>query len=224
MDVLTISDPGATSWLERRLPKLHLLLGDSIARDSGMISRLRNDVIFSRARGGATWSSLGRSLPDLLREWSAEAEELGRTRGAVLVWITGNDVYNRYTGLSSYSENILMDVSDHAGSVIHTLMLQATEVIVLGPLPRLSGEVMGTRWEQTAAFHLERRLFHQLPRGTRFVPLGRQLTRKSGGRYACVAGCQGWYSGDGVHLSPAGYAKLADAAELPVWLRLSAAE
>ena len=36
-------------------------------------------------------------------------------------------------------------------------------VIILGPLPRLSSDVTGNRWQKTASFHLERRLKHPLP-------------------------------------------------------------
>ena len=44
MDVLDIHDAAAGPWLSRRLPKRHLLMGDSVARDSGMHSRVLADA------------------------------------------------------------------------------------------------------------------------------------------------------------------------------------
>ena len=51
MDVLNLANLEASSWLEAQLPWLHLLLGDSIARESMMGSRIRDDEFLSRARG-----------------------------------------------------------------------------------------------------------------------------------------------------------------------------
>ena len=97
----------------------------------------------------------------------------------------------------------------------------AERVIVLGPLPRLDGEINGARWEHTSAFHLERRLLHGLPEEVQFVPLGRQLTKKWAGRHSCVDGCARWYTMDSIRLSAEGYARLADI--ISVWLTMDAA-
>ena len=43
-----------------QLPKLHLLLGDSIAKASRLAPRDPGDRVLNRARGGETWRSLSR--------------------------------------------------------------------------------------------------------------------------------------------------------------------
>ena len=224
MDVLEISDVQARPWLRRQLPPLHLLLGDSVARDAGVRSRFNKDAFLQRAYGGATWTSLSCDVSEIIREWSQEATSRGRRLGSAVLWLTGNDVYQRRSGMASFPEDRLAEIAGQAGEVCRALAKSADKIFVLGPLPRLSGEVTGTRWEQTAAFHLERRLHHQLPKGVYFVRWGRQLMKKNLGRYSCVPGCQRWYQEDGTHLTGAGYSKLADSAELPIWLRMDAAE
>ena len=185
MDVLNLADPEASSWLEAQLPQLHLLLGDSVARDSMMGSRIRDDEFLSRTKGGDSWCSLHRDLQDHIHAWDRETSAAGRRRGAAVVWMSGNDIYNKFSGLSSYSEDKLMSLADLARDTTESLLGITEKVIVLGPLPRLSGEVSGARWERTSAFHLERRLLHQLPQEVCFVPLGRQLTKMWAGRHSC---------------------------------------
>lgn len=223
MDVLDIHDAAAGPWLNRRLPKLHLLMGDSVARNSGMHSRVLADAFLDRTWGGATWKSLADHLPGLLQDWTREATRRGRRLGAAVVWLSGNDVYSRASGLPSYSEGSLLDISVVAGDITDALLRMAEQVTVLGPLPRLACETPGVPWERTAAFHLERRLVHQLPSEVYKVCWGRQLTRKFGGRSSCFEGCSRWYAEDRIHLSPLGYSKLADSSEFPIWLRMSAA-
>ena len=224
MDVLEIDDVQAAPWLRRQLPPLHLLLGDSVARDAGVRSRLNKDAFLQRAYGGATWKSLSRNVPEIIREWSQEAASQGRRLGSAVLWLTGNDVYSRHSGMASFPENRLAETAGYAVEVCRALARSADRIFVLGPLPRLSGEVTGTRWEQTAAFHLERRLHHQMPAEVYFIRWGRQLLKKSLERYSCIPDCQVWFQADGTHLTAAGYGKLADAAELPIWLKLAAAE
>ncbi|KAF0300942.1 hypothetical protein FJT64_026668 [Amphibalanus amphitrite] len=221
MNVLDISEPGATAWLEAQLPKLHLLLGDSVARDCQLESRIRRDEFFSLARGGDSWSALHRDLPDRLSEWVREISARGSRPGSAVVWMTGNDIYNKYTGLASFTEDGLITLAEYARDVTRALLDVAEGVVVLGPLPRLDGEINGARWEQTSAFHLERRLLHGLPDEAQFVPLGRQLTKKWAGRHSCIDDCARWYAMDGVHLSADGYARLADI--IPIWLTMGAA-
>ena len=222
-DLLIIRDPDAAPLFRRQRPRLHLLLDDSIARDCGLETRLIRDAFLRRARGGATWRSLRRDLQDFVKEWDRVAADRGRLLGTAVVWMTGNEMYSRLSGLGNISKDALEEVANNASDVVRRLLEVAEAVLVFGPLPRLSGETMGTRWEQTTAFHLERRLYHQLPQGARLIRLGRQLTRKAGGRYSCIKTCSVWYKEDGVHVSAAGFRKLADAAELPVWLRMAAA-
>ena len=97
-------------------------------------------------------------------------------------------------------------------------MRVASGVVVLGPIARLSSEALPVQWENTAAFALERRLLHTLPRGADVVPLGRQLTKKLQRRPHCVSDCFQWYKRDGVHLNTEGYQKLAKMDRLPEWV------
>ena len=223
MDVLDLMDPDSRRWLDRQLPRLHFLVGDSVARDCGLQSRIRRDRFRNRARGGVTWATLDRDLPAILRSRDDAATARGRQRGDVVVWLSGNDVYNRQSLLPSFSPESLESVAVHANNVSRKLLEEANSVVVLGPLPRLSGEMFGARWEQTAAFHLERRLRHGLPKQVRFIPLGRQLTRKEHNRHAITPGCLPWYQPDRTHLSPAGYEKLQDSLEFPIWITMAAA-
>ena len=133
--------------------------------------------------------------------------------------MTGNDAYNRTTRLPSISETKLEAVADHAQKVMDVAMREAG-VVVLGPIARLSGEVLPTKWESTAAYALERRLIHTLPRGggANFVPVGRQLTKKLRRMPHCVSDCLQWYKRDGVHLNTEGYQKVAKMDRLPEWI------
>ena len=218
MELLELEDPEARRWLHRREPRLHLLLGDSIARDSRMKSRYTGDRILNLAVAGATWKKVREQLQMSLIQWQSEAEEQGRTKGTAIVWLTGNDCYSRFSELPSFSDDKLEEVSLHAIHVTGRLLRISERVIVLGPLPRMSGELTGAQWVTCAAYHLERRLLHRLPAPVIFVPLGRQLTKKSAKKHCVTQDCLGWYKRDRTHLSEAGYLKLAD--DLPVWLTM----
>ena len=195
-----------------------------IVRDSGLSSRLPGVQVVNLTTGGATWKSLENKLPGIIQVWKACIAEAGCRPGRCLVWMTGNDIYSRLTGLASYAEETLDRVTGHARRVVAELLLHADGVLVLGPLPRLSGEVAPVKWEQTAAFHLERRLKHQLPPRVQFVPLGRQLTRKMNNIRSLNAGCAEWFRPDHTHLSPAGYERVADAPDLSIWVKIAAAQ
>lgn len=218
MDVLEIDDPESRAWLERRRGKLHLLIGDSVARYSGMRSRIIADRLLNLSRGGATWASVALQLPELMDEWRRVAAAEERRLGTAVVWLTGNDVYDRLSGLPSFTDESLECAAQNAVSVVRQLGRETEQILVLGPLPRMSGEVMGGRWERTSAYHLERRLTHRLPGPVRFLQLGRQLTKKLHNRHSVTAECAKWYSSDGTHLSREGYEKIADV--LPVWLTM----
>ena len=94
MDVLEVSDPEAHRWLSRHLrrsaPPLHLLIGDSVARDAGLRSRLGRHQFLNLARGGATWASTADELHTILERWTSEAEERGRRLGEVVVWLSAH--------------------------------------------------------------------------------------------------------------------------------------
>ena len=224
MDILAIDDPGAAPWLNQQLPRVHLLIGDSVARDSGLESRRQGDVFLRRACGSATWGSVHDVLPDIVSDWSREVEDRGAVRGVAVIWLTGNDVYSKSSGLPSYSNSTLETIADHAIDVTLDLMPLAEQVVVLGPLPRPDGEVMNNRWERTAAYKLDRLLKRQLPTGVVCVhSLGRLLLRKYHQRYSVTPECDEWFRDDRIHPAASGYAKLEEAERFPAWLRLAAA-
>ena len=223
MDVLRVSDPGAGPWLRRQTPPLHLLLGDSVARGCQMRSRLRRERMRNGAWGGATWSELREELDGVLGAWEQEAAAEGRRLGSAVIWMTGNDVYSKESGLRCDGDSRLADIAEDAKYVTRRLLRMAERVLVLGPLPRYGAELSGTPWICTAAYRLERRLLHQLPRRVKLITLGRQLCRKNRGDYAIGHKCAGWFTRDRVHISPTGLGKLLDAGALPVWLTMDAA-
>ena len=80
-------------------------------------------------------------------------------------------------------------------------------------------------WEHSGAFHLDGKLHRQLHfQRVIFIPLARQLTQKSAGKYFLTWNCATWYKADLTHPSPARYAKLGDAMCLPIWLQLAVGE
>ena len=204
-------------------PRLHLLIGDSIARDAGLHSRLRHDEVLNLAKGGATWATTARDLDNIIDTWTTEAAGRGRRLGDVIIWITGNDVYKRHSARHNYNEAGLARCGAHAGVVCRRLLARGGGVTLLGPLPRLSGDVTGSRWETTASYHLERRLKHSLPPEVRLVQLGRQLLRRTCGGYRVTAECAPAFRRDGVHLTAQGYARLAAAKAMPEWVAMTAA-
>ena len=58
------------------------------------------------------------------------------------------------------------------------LLDETDDITILGPLPRPSADLIDLRWEDSGSYQLDRALYHRLPRGATFVPLGRQLTQK----------------------------------------------
>ena len=219
------NDPAASRGprlqnLRQRRPRLHLVVGDSIARRANIGSRFKGDRIFCRANGGETWASLSKIMEHTLTAWQTAAAPEGLLPGNIIIWLTGNDVYSRRSLMSNFDAASLEEVGRTARSVIACFQQQADEVLVLGPLARLAGEATGITWEFTAAYHLERTI-HKLECKCKFIPLGRALTRKVSKNRHGLKGCEDWYRPDGVHLPPAGYAKLADAGTFPIWLTLA---
>ena len=219
-DILELHDPDIQPWMEHQLPSLHLLAGDSVARDGGLQPADPRDRIFSQAVGGATWASLDRELSEIIRRWTAEAERQGRRKGVAIVWLSGNDVYSRISGLQSFTEERLDRIAERAQRVVARLLDETNEVTVLGPLPRPSADLIDLRWEDSGSYQLDRALYHRLPRGATFVPLGRQLTKKEHKKHVLTRSCLMWYRYDRTHLSTAGYKKLANARSWPSWLQL----
>ena len=105
-----------------RPPRVHLLLGDSVAHRAPLATRLREDDILRRARGGETWGSLLGHLEADLAFWRFYTESRRGELGNVLVWLTGNDIYSPLTGLPSCDKNKLDDVGKTATQVTTALM------------------------------------------------------------------------------------------------------
>ena len=120
MDVLELDDPESRAWLERQRGKLHLLIGDSVARYSGMRSRINADRLLNLSRGGATWASVALQLPELMDEWRRVAAAEERRLGTAVVWLTGNDVYDRLSGLPSFTDVSLECAKWYASDTVPT--------------------------------------------------------------------------------------------------------
>ena len=163
-----------------------------------------------------------------LGRWERAAVAWGLERGTIIIWCTANDVYSRWSGMGTLDPDTLDRATGHLKRIIEKAAPRATSLVILGPLARPAGELEGNAWEKTAAFHLERRTLkmtrevaEKLGITINYVTLGRGLTKKREGRHAITSACYDWYRRDGVHLHSEGYAKLADALHLPVWLRIS---
>ena len=77
-------EPGGAD-VKRRRSAVHLLLGDSVARDSRMVSRLPGDWVINRTRGGATWSTTLRRLDEDLQRWEQGAAAFGLAKGSSIL-------------------------------------------------------------------------------------------------------------------------------------------
>ena len=204
--------------------RYHLLLGDSIARRSGLLASSVDDDIYCLATGGMTWTKIRRDLFRDLASWKMAASTFGMRLGHIAIWLSGNDVYRRHSGLPIKDREHLDTVADEAHRVIMELREELPKdsgIWILGPLPRPGGEIMGAAWETTAAYHLERALLkRRLSDGdANFITLGRALTQKISHRRSGISrGCLRWFASDGIHLSQEGYRKLAP--RLPSWLRV----
>lgn len=214
---------GLTYRARNRRPKIHLLLGDSIARRAKITSKLPNDVIFSRARSSEKWDDLRSNLTADITAWETAAAAEGLPKGLIIVWLTGNDVYSKLTHLASWDDDRLLALREKIGPITRLLERHTPDgVLILGPLPRIAGEVAGDIWEKTAAYKLERTTMKSnLGRRTRVIPLGRAITVKMSKKNHGMLGVEKYFRQDGVHLSRAGYIRLQDS--VPIWLRLGAA-
>ena len=229
MSDLELEDGEADAWLAEnadpepdpvRQARLHLLVGDSVAYRAIFGTRSEDEVL-SRAVKGETWTSLQKEVDQRLASWRTAAAASGMATGNIIVWLTGNDVYSRLTLLASFDRERLLAIGATARAVISRFGAVADEVLVLGPLPRLAGEIPGLTWESTAAYHLERTLMKEdLHHNCQIVPLGRSLTRKMGRSRRGLKGTEQWFGRDHIHLSEEGYAKIAEAGAFPEWLTL----
>ncbi|XP_043199138.1 uncharacterized protein LOC122368890, partial [Amphibalanus amphitrite] len=178
---------------------LHLLSGDSIARDAPF--RVQHpDRLLRLTVGGMTWSRL--PVDEHLRQWKEAASLQGLRLGVAVLWLSGNDVYSRRRGAADLP-------SDGHWEALHrtverctaTLADVADRVVLLGPLPRFVHDA-GRPWERTAAYHLERHISHWLREMARpdisQVELGRRLTHRVKKRHVVNSAKE--FNRDGLHL------------------------
>ena len=236
MSDLELEDVEADGWLAAQAPperpfglpvirqgQLHLLLGDSIPKRAVFSTKQPGDLVLNRSEGGESWLSILERIDRYITSWLTAAAASGLNPGKAIVWLTGNDVYSRATGLARFTDESLREIGRAARVVVQRLRTHATEVVILGPLPRLAGDLYGCTWNSTAAYKLERTLIRNGPGDiATIITLGRLLTRKMGRKRNGIKGCEMWFHPDGVHLSPEGYSKLAGADAFPDWLVMRA--
>ena len=139
-----------------------------------------NDRIFSRARGSETWDDVKRNLTADITAWEIAAAAEGLAKEMILVGLTGNDAYSPLSYLASWDDDKMLTLKEKIGPITRSLECHTPYwVLVLGPLPRMAGQVAGDLWEETAAYKLESTTMKSnLGRRTRVIPLGRALTIK----------------------------------------------
>ncbi|KAF0289243.1 hypothetical protein FJT64_012440 [Amphibalanus amphitrite] len=226
MEVICLQNDEADQWFAEQAvplepvpdPRMHLVLGDSVARRSGL--RSAKDSTCNRACEGATWLTVLSNLETDISAWQVAAAANGERLGSALIWLNGAELYTRYTQMSSFSAEELSSIGERATRVIGRLLNVAENVCVLGPLPRPAGELLGTPWQITAAYHHERTLM-RIDFGDRLkcLPIGRSLVRKMGRHERGIWGVEHFFL-DGVHPSPSGYVKLTASDYFPKWLKV----
>ena len=153
--MLEIIDPDQLPWMAQQSTeafvspdgnggKLHLLLGDSIARDAG-ISVTSPNLMLNRVRGGDSWRRLCDRVATEMRDWRRAAAGYGVPLGNVVIWMTGNDIYP--DGTSEKRRQQLSSMQDHMTIVLDAVNECAEEVHIIGSLPRLAHD-KGRAWEQ----------------------------------------------------------------------------
>ena len=146
-EILNLHDDEAGPWLDAQQPRLHVVLGDSVARDCGLHAGQANDRVLNLSKGGATWATLRDGLEERMTTWRQVARDEGRRLGVAVVWLSGNDVYSRITGLPCASEEVLWLMQESAKGVTDALLDAAEGVVVLGPIARLGSEVLPVQRE-----------------------------------------------------------------------------
>lgn len=245
-DVLEVEDAEAAAWFARQggrpgspLPssgdpvpddgegppagdqpfgRVHLLLGCSIARDAGLEVGSEDDIVIDLTTGGNTWSRVASHLRDDLRSWRNAAVIFGLELGKIIIWLSGNEAYDRHTGSDVISEAPPGQLEGVIRDVLAAVRQVGTPVL-LGALPRIWTDRL-LPWEHTPAYKLDRKVKEAAAEGE-YHSLGKALTKKLQGRHVLVDDCREWFRPDGIHLSRAGYAKVASASVFPSWLTIS---
>lgn len=205
--------------------RVHLLVGCSIARYS-LMDIIGADIIYSKAKGGETWSRLRFTFQDYVDEWRRFAVLFGLSLGSIVIWLSGNDGYERGTGRNLFLTMTASRVAVLERCIAETIALaraSSASVTVIGPLPRIAYDIT-LPWEQTAAYKVDRKVKEAVGEDD-FVSVGKALTKKLGrrSRHLVTEECGDWFRDDRIHLSPEGYRKVADVEKFPKWLVLHAA-
>ena len=182
--------------------------------------------MINRGKAAGTWALTLKRLDEDIELWERASRGTRLPKGTVILWLSGNDVHNRYSGAGRTDDNLLADISLDLRSVVLKLAdAGAQSVILFGPLPRFGAHLDGIAWEKTASYKMERMSMKTLNATAKllgcpvyFVAMGRQLTKKMFGRHSVRESCREWFR-DEVHLNATGYAKVADV--MPVWLRFA---
>ena len=227
------ASPGGSQPPGKRVPRrdgsppgrMHMLVGCSIARDSRM-EVAGDDLIVNMTKRGETWPALKQKFPRLIDEWRRAARAFGVPLGSIVFWLSGNDAYEKGTGQNVFLTMPTEDVEELEHTIVETIgMARATaaSVVVLGPLPRIAYDET-LPWEQTASYKLDRKV-KEAAEADEFVSLGKALTMKMGrkSRHLITNDCRQWFAGDGIHLNPRGYRKVAAVERFPSWVVLRAA-
>ena len=174
----------------------HLVLGDSIARDA-KLQVAAPDTLLNLSTGGNNFHKLASNASEKIARWKEHCRTIGQRPGRVIIWCGGNDVYGG-RGL---------DTED-----VRRAVLACGAADVLGPTPRVKGRMSDppeTTWRNTRAYSAEARIaaaVTELPNAMVVRHLGRQFC--SGSQHK-LGGRQGMFADDGVHVSAAGYRRLA---------------
>ncbi|XP_043203813.1 ras-responsive element-binding protein 1-like isoform X1 [Amphibalanus amphitrite] len=191
-----------------------LVVGDSMVRRAGFEACPPYHLTVA-ARDGLAWTRGLVWLHEQIMTWAEAARAAGRRLGPVLIWVGGNDVYPGPGGIRGSPEGVTQKISllltDLAGII--------PDVTLVGPTPRPANDE-GLLWNKTPAFLLERQMLSLRDggRGPAVLSVGRRLCRwRNGPTRGHYVHSTAFYNPDGVHLTGAGYGRLAP--RLPAWLR-----
>lgn len=148
-------NPELRSGQPRLSPRLHLVLGDSIARRAVITSRFKDDRVLNRGRTSDKWDDLLKRLDAEVKSWQTAAAAQGLIPGTIVIWLTGNELYGELSWYANWTDETLFALGQSARAVVARLRPHADKVLVFGPLPRPAGEAGGEIWGKTAAFHAE---------------------------------------------------------------------
>ncbi|KAF0296358.1 hypothetical protein FJT64_006182 [Amphibalanus amphitrite] len=191
--------------------QVHLILGDSIARDCPYKVELP-DRILNLVVGGFTFSCLAAGNEEMLAEWRANIGE-GEVEGRVVLWLGGNDLYPRRS-----TERPRQLCTQAVVSVMEKLLSQvpAHRVTVLGRTPRQSD----LRWEVSHAYHAEAKLRAVVDGISQSVEVIRHVGRPLADRNHRMTRKNvfkdGVHHGD-YHLTADGYVRVG--VHMPAWLK-----